>query len=61
MAIASLDSLSAGILIYDVVANILSPHFNRQSFFDLKGWHQGTQLLFLWLGAAAMAIIGIWA
>ena len=61
MAIASLDSLSAGILIYDVVANILSPHFNRQSFMELKGWHQGTQLLFLWVGAATMAVIGIWA
>ncbi|KND01589.1 ZIP zinc/iron transporter [Spizellomyces punctatus DAOM BR117] len=55
-----LDALSAGILLYDGLVNIVVPHFQAQT------WRTASKetllhFFFLWLGALAMAIIGRWA
>ncbi|TPX72870.1 hypothetical protein SpCBS45565_g00066 [Spizellomyces sp. 'palustris'] len=55
-----LDALSAGILLYDGLVNIVVPHFQAQT---LRTASKETlfHFFFLWLGALAMAIIGRWA
>ncbi|KAJ8331057.1 hypothetical protein QVD99_001140 [Batrachochytrium dendrobatidis] len=56
-----LDALSAGILIYDVLVNIIYPHFNANSFHAGSAFFKMGQLVALYLGAAAMSVIGLWA
>eukprot|EP00834_Sanchytrium_tribonematis_P007858 NODE_787_length_3895_cov_0.922813.p1 type:complete len:308 gc:universal NODE_787_length_3895_cov_0.922813:1974-1051(-) len=58
---AVLESFTSGILIYDALVNILSPHFKRVDTKALPILNQTIQFFALWLGAALMAIIGIWA
>ena len=60
-AIGILDALAAGILIYDGLVNMIAPHFYRSGFTAAPVWSQSLQFVFLWLGAIAMAVIGIWA
>ena len=56
-----LDSISAGILIYDSLANILMEHFASDTFRRGKMSFKLVQFFALWLGAAAMAIVGKYA
>ncbi|KAJ3173939.1 high-affinity Zn(2+) transporter zrt1 [Geranomyces variabilis] len=61
IATGVLDSLSAGILLYDGLANIIVPHFQSKNFRGASAKGQGAQFFFLWLGAFVMALIGRWA
>ncbi|KAG0334367.1 hypothetical protein BG004_000435 [Podila humilis] len=56
------DSLSAGILLYTAMVQLMSTELNTNVTFRQAGtrW-QTIQFLALWCGAAAMAIIGKWA
>jgi len=56
-----LDALSAGILLYDCLVNILPSHFKSEKIVNASGIVQFSQFGFLWLGAAVMALIGRWA
>ena len=56
-----LDAISAGILIYDSLVNIITPHISCPLFRNAATWCQATQLFSLWTGAAIMAVIGRWA
>jgi zinc transporter 1/2/3 len=60
VAQGTLDALAAGILTFDGIVNIVQPALSSRSFKQLPGWKQHLQFLSLWLGAAAMAIIGYW-
>jgi zinc transporter 1/2/3 len=55
-----LDALSAGILIYDGLANIMIPHFNGKNFQHAPAWKKVCHFSFLWLGAGLMSVLGIW-
>ncbi|KAI8591448.1 Zinc/iron permease [Geranomyces variabilis] len=61
VATGVLDALSAGILLYDGLANIIVPHFQSKNFRGASAKGQGAQFFFLWLGAFVMALIGRWA
>ncbi|KAJ3321802.1 high-affinity Zn(2+) transporter zrt1 [Blyttiomyces sp. JEL0837] len=56
-----LDALSAGILAYDALVNIVYMHFAGSAVRNQGDFQQFLQLLFLWLGAFAMALVGRWA
>ena len=56
-----LDAVSAGILIYDALVNIITPHIACPQFRDTTGLRRGLQLACLWAGAGIMAFIGRWA
>mmetsp|Transcript_1481 Transcript_1481/g.1961 ORF Transcript_1481/g.1961 Transcript_1481/m.1961 type:complete len:331 (+) Transcript_1481:25-1017(+) len=56
-----LDALSAGILLYDGLVNVVTPHFKTETFMKQPTWQQLIQLACLWLGAVVMALIGKWA
>jgi len=56
-----LDSLSAGILLYDAIVNILTVHFKSPKFVEASNFAQAAQFITLWFGTAAMALIGRWA
>ncbi len=56
-----LDSISAGILIYDALVNIITPHVACPLFRATNHLRQFAQLIALWLGAALMAVLGRWA
>ncbi|KAJ3041074.1 high-affinity Zn(2+) transporter zrt1 [Rhizophlyctis rosea] len=56
-----LEALSAGILVYDALVNIICPHFNGRNYMTSSKFGRILQFFFLWLGAAAMALIGRWA
>lgn len=56
-----LDSLSAGILTYDALVNIIFMHFAAPALRSQSDFSQFMQLGSLWLGAFCMALIGRWA
>eukprot|EP01119_Soliformovum_irregulare_P001468 TRINITY_DN1116_c0_g1_i1.p1 TRINITY_DN1116_c0_g1~~TRINITY_DN1116_c0_g1_i1.p1 ORF type:complete len:393 (+),score=62.80 TRINITY_DN1116_c0_g1_i1:48-1181(+) len=56
-----LESISAGILLYDVLVNIISTHTRSPYFYSCSTRAQVLQLAFLWLGTFVMALIGKWA
>ena len=56
-----LDSMSAGILIYDALVNIIMAHFQSPGYHFASLPFKGAQLFALWLGAAVMAVIGKYA
>jgi len=56
-----LDSLSAGILIYDGLVNIVTPHFASEKFTEKPAWEKAVHLCMLWFGAGIMALVGRWA
>ncbi|KAJ3045427.1 hypothetical protein HDV00_010297 [Rhizophlyctis rosea] len=56
-----LEALSAGILAYDSLVNIICPHFNGRNFLTAAKPARIVHFFFLWLGAFAMALIGRWA
>ncbi|KAF9186391.1 hypothetical protein BGZ51_002034 [Haplosporangium sp. Z 767] len=56
------DSCSAGILLYTGLVQLMSVEMNANPVFrDANLKHQVVQFSALWLGAAAMAIVGKWA
>ncbi|OUM57233.1 hypothetical protein PIROE2DRAFT_32885, partial [Piromyces sp. E2] len=56
-----IDAVAGGILVYDVVVNILSRHCNLSLFRNSTLGVKNIQLIAFYLGLIAMAIIGIWA
>lgn len=57
-----IDSIAAGILIYDACVNLISANMNNSaSFVRLKGWQKGLAFVCLWCGVVIMSIIGWWA
>jgi hypothetical protein len=56
-----LDSISSGILIYDSLVNIITPHIACPLFRETNWLSRVMQIASLWLGAGIMAIIGRWA
>jgi len=56
-----LDSLAAGLLIYDSLVNILSHHTSSSQWDKMNKMSKYTQLVSFYLGCIAMALIGIWA
>ena len=56
------DAVSAGILLYDGLVNMLNNNITHNKGFEaLSPVRKGFQFLAFWLGAAVMAIIGRWA
>lgn len=56
-----LDSISAGILMYDALVNVIVPHFKSPKFIKEPEWKQLLQFFCLYLGTAIMCLIGKWA
>nr|KAJ3422429.1 hypothetical protein HK105_008074 [Polyrhizophydium stewartii] len=61
LATGVLDAVSAGILIYDALVNVIYPHFSAASFRRASSGFQLVQLLAMYLGCALMSLIGLWA
>ncbi|KAJ1972520.1 hypothetical protein H4R33_007077, partial [Dimargaris cristalligena] len=57
----ALDAVSAGILIYTALVNLMAQEFAQKSFKALPRGSKGLYMGSLYLGAMAMSIIGIWA
>ncbi|GJJ74335.1 solute carrier family 39 (zinc transporter), member 1/2/3 [Entomortierella parvispora] len=56
------DSCSAGILLYTALVQLIASEMNgNKNFRDMSTKDQVTQFVALWLGAAAMAVVGKWA
>lgn len=56
------DSLSAGILLYTAMVQLMSTELNsNRAFRESSTRSQTVQFVALWCGAAAMAIVGKWA
>lgn len=56
------DAISAGILIYDGLVNLLTMQITKNSEFHQYAFGKKALIFIsLWFGAACMAIIGIWA
>jgi len=56
------DSCSAGILLYTAMVQLMSTELNANRVFrEASLRHQVVQFSALWLGAAAMAVVGKWA
>ncbi|KAH9245513.1 hypothetical protein BASA81_016998 [Batrachochytrium salamandrivorans] len=56
-----LDALSAGILIYDVLVNVVAPHFTADNFHNASPIFKFIQLVTMYMGCATMSLIGYWA
>ena len=54
------DSLSAGILIYNAIADLILPTFSEEEM-PQNAWLQAAAMVALFAGAAIMALIGKWA
>lgn len=55
------DSMSAGILIYVCLVDLLSPMFTDSDWLRSKAWPvQAASFCSLWSGAAVMALLGKW-
>ncbi|KAF9175359.1 hypothetical protein BGX21_003628 [Mortierella sp. AD011] len=56
------DSCSAGILLYTALVQLMATEINaNKAFRESSIHHRVTQFIALWLGAAAMAVVGKWA
>lgn len=57
-----LDSLSAGILFYNAYVELMAFEMNRNAVFRAHNWLRKAVLFFaVYVGAAIMAVIGLWA
>ncbi|KAJ1655630.1 hypothetical protein IWQ61_004645 [Dispira simplex] len=56
-----LDAVSAGILIYTALVNLMAQEFGQPSFQRLPKRTQHLYLVALYAGVATMSVIGIWA
>lgn len=62
MAQGIVDGLAAGILIYVVLVNLVTPMLTKSSWMRRQHWFiQFSMIAFFWAGAAVMAVIGMWA
>jgi zinc transporter 1/2/3 len=61
IATGIIGAIASGILLYDSLVNVLSPHFSKRVFVEASTKSQVIQLFSLWLGAFVLALIGIWA
>jgi len=61
VTIGVLESIAAGILIYDSLVNIIGPHMQSPAFRAQSAGLRAAQLLAFWLGAGIMAFIGKYA
>eukprot|EP00053_Salpingoeca_punica_P024606 m.13855 g.13855 ORF g.13855 m.13855 type:complete len:311 (-) comp6985_c0_seq1:562-1494(-) len=57
----SLDAISAGVLLYDALVNLIQPHFASGVFHQSSRSGKLAQIFALWLGAGVMAFIGRYA
>lgn len=56
------DSISAGILIYDALVNLITANITHSGHFRMMSTaRQMMMFLMLWLGAGAMSMLGVWA
>jgi zinc transporter 1/2/3 len=56
------DSLSAGILFYNAYVELIAFEMNRNAVFRAHNWPRKIALFFaVYVGAAIMAVIGLWA
>jgi len=55
------DAMAAGILIYVALVNLLFEDFSSEAFHQLSRKKKLINFLSLYLGAAIMALIGLWA
>jgi len=56
------DSCSAGILLYTALVQLMATELNaNKQFREMSTKGQAVQFVALWLGAAAMAVVGKWA
>ncbi len=56
------DAISAGILIYDALVNLITVNITHSQWFsNLSLGRKGGVFLALWLGAGSMALLGRWA
>ena len=53
--------MAAGILLYDVLVNIITSHFESDKYMKKSIGMQALQVALLWIGAFIMALIGHWA
>ena len=56
-----LDSVSAGILIFDSLVNIITPHMNSPTYRNASFSSCALQIACMWLGGSIMAMLGKWA
>ena len=56
-----IDSIAAGILIYDVLVNILSRHCTSFLWKNTGFFGKNIQLLSFYFGLFVIALIGVWA
>ena len=57
----TLDAVSAGILIYDALVNLITVNITHSQFFaSLSRTRQIGVFLALWTGAGMMALLGLW-
>ncbi|KAI8906031.1 Zinc/iron permease [Gorgonomyces haynaldii] len=56
-----LESLAAGLLIYDAIASIIVPFYSSEQFTNSSLGFQFLCISAKWLGALILAIIGYWA
>jgi zinc transporter ZupT len=56
-----MDSLSAGILIYNGFVDLLQPLFSSAEYHQSSGFDKFLDAASLWLGCIIMGVIGIWA
>ena len=56
-----LESLSAGILIYNSTVNLIQPLFTSKEYHESSNSAKLFDALYLWIGCIIMAIIGNWA
>lgn len=56
------DAVAAGILIYDALVNLITTNITHSRWFaQISLARRALVILFLWLGAGVMALIGRWA
>jgi zinc transporter 1/2/3 len=56
-----MDSLSAGILIYNGFVNLLQPLFSSTEYYQSSGFDKFSDAASVWFGCIVMAVIGLWA
>ncbi len=58
---AILDAIAAGILLYNGVVDLFSPHFSSLHYHNSSFWIKTMDISAVWIGCAIMTVIGIWA
>ncbi|KAI9014305.1 ZIP zinc transporter-domain-containing protein [Hyaloraphidium curvatum] len=62
LTLGIIDSIAAGILIYDACVNLLAANMTNSSVFMRLSWQRkALSFLALWAAVSIMAVIGIWA